>query len=637
MNWQKHFVSYVLTAVLSLVSMEAAADIYQWEYISPTDHSLGRQASDQLVPDGAGLIPGPNVDFSNKDLTQAYLPNVDLSNANLNGTTLTAADLTNAQFTNADLTNATVIASLSGVELTGAKIRGANLAASGITPEQLISTESYQQGDLSNINLVSNDLRGFSFSDLNLENSALHQTNIQQVDFRRSKMSGVSLRNTNAVGADFTDAQLNGAEFDFSQFRDASFSGADLRDAFFSRTQLLRADFSGADIRGANFSDAPWLNIDQIYSTVSYQQRDLSGVRLAHVDLSNADFREFNLTDTNFDSSTLTGADFTGAEIANISLIGVGKFSLNQLYSTANYQRGDLSGIGTNAYLAGGEFADMALVDATLNRAHLENADFTRSDLSDSSLIGAYLAGAILLDAEIRGVHFSFSTNLTREQIYSTRSYKQKDLSGVRFDGVNLSEWDLSGLVLTDSGVGDARVIGTDFSSSDLRGLRPLSSRMKRFIISTNTIMGDGRIDGLSLTEGRKLTVHDYETSLIDVTVKDSFMVDDTGVLELVLDDNGWTSTIRFEDSIPVAISGQLIVSFEDTSAPRLQLGQTLKLFDWSNVDPVGKFEFISDYQWDTSQLYTSGEVTLLAVPEPRGVILLLLALNWGIALRRGE
>ncbi len=47
------------------------------------------------------------------------------------------------------------------------------------------------------------------------------------------------------------------------------------------------------------------------------------------------------------------------------------------------------------------------------------------------------------------------------------------------------------------------------------------------------------------------------------------------------------------------------------------------------------KFHVVSDYQWDTSRLYSTGEVTLTAVPEPSTLILATLLAAAGIVTRR--
>ena len=49
-------------------------------------------------------------------------------------------------------------------------------------------------------------------------------------------------------------------------------------------------------------------------------------------------------------NATLTGADFTGAEVRGASFYSTtdSGFTAAQLYSTASYQAGDLTGIGSS-------------------------------------------------------------------------------------------------------------------------------------------------------------------------------------------------------------------------------------------------------------------------------------------------
>ena len=53
------------------------------------------------------------------------------------------------------------------------------------------------------------------------------------------------------------------------------------------------------------------------------------------------------------------------------------------------------------------------------------------------------------------------------------------------------------------------------------------------------------------------------------------------------------------------------------------QLGRTFDLFDWTSVTPTGAFTISSPYAWNLSNLYTTGEVTLTAIPEPATLVLL--------------
>jgi len=50
---------------------------------------------------------------------------------------------------------------------------------------------------------------------------------------------------------------------------------------------------------------------------------------------------------------------------------------------------------------------------------------------------------------------------------------------------------------------------------------------------------------------------------------------------------------------------------------PFTHVGRACDLFNWTGVTPTGAFAVSSLYAWDLSNLYTTGEVTLIAVPEP--------------------
>jgi hypothetical protein len=63
-------------------------------------------------------------------------------------------------------------------------------------------------------------------------------------------------------------------------------------------------------------------------------------------------------------------------------------------------------------------------------------------------------------------------------------------------------------------------------------------------------------------------------------------------------------------------------LTFADGVNLASQVGRTLKIFDWTGVNPTGAFAIYSPYTWDFSNLYTTGEVTLTAIPEPSALAL---------------
>jgi hypothetical protein len=98
------------------------------------------------------------------------------------------------------------------------------------------------------------------------------------------------------------------------------------------------------------------------------------------------------------------------------------------------------------------------------------------------------------------------------------------------------------------------------------------------------------------------------------------------GTLRMVFEADAWDSTISFAPGIPVTLDGTLELTFADNVNLTSQVGRTFDLFDWTGVNPIGAFAISSPYSWDLSNLYTTGQVTLTAIPEPATPALLLVA-----------
>ncbi len=269
----------------------------------------------------------------------------------------------------------------------------------------------------------------------------------------------------------------------------------------------------------------------------------------------------------------------------------------------------------------------------------------------------ATLTGADFTNADVRGAGFDQATynGFTASQLYSTASYQNHDLTGISFGGSDLSGWNFAGQNLTNSSFGTIRfsiltfpgaarsnflyamLAGADFTGADTRGADiDLSGAT-----TTNLIRPDGHISGLDLSAGGLLAVHDYHgnptQSLgpIPIKVDQHLAMGPGGTLRMVFEADAWGSTISFAPDIPVTLGGVLELTYAPDVNLAGEIGRTIDLFDWTGVNPTGAFAVESLYQWDLSQLYTTGEVTLAAVPEPSSIALAATGLVVFILLRR--
>jgi uncharacterized protein YjbI with pentapeptide repeats len=439
---------------------------------------------------------------------------------------------------------------LTNAKLAGAVVTGANFAsAQGFTRDQLYSTASYEAKNLQGVSLNDNDLSGWDFNGLNLASAGFHS-------------------------AILTGANLSGAI-------------------------VTRAQFGSTTSRG--------FSRDQLYSTASYDAKNLQGIGLSGNNLSGWDFVGQDLTGADFNHSTLTDANFkgaivTGARFGNTTSRG---FTRDQLYSTASYHAQNLEGIDLDGNdLSGWDF----------NGQNLANAN-----LDGTTLTGANLSGAIVTGARLGGATF------TREQLYSTASYQAKNSHRMGLSYNDFSGWDFRGQDLTDSDLQGANLTGANLTGADTRGADNITNDVFATAITANFVFPNGVIRGLVIGAGERLAIvdhdggesHGYGFPPIPVTILDRATIATGGQLRLIVDADPWDSLISFEPGIPVELDGALELTFSDNVHLPTQVGRTLDLFDWTGVTPSGQFEIRSPYVWDLTNLYTTGEVTLIAVPEP--------------------
>jgi uncharacterized protein YjbI with pentapeptide repeats len=598
-----------------LAAATARGDVFQWQWVDPNDHSLGKTQSSILCPDGAGIVAGPGSVLGQIDLTRAFLYSRDLSYSSWFGTTLNDAyfgkanlyemllygcslrnadftavngmghfrfsDLTganftegrlkhfsystldNANFTRADLSSASFeYGSLRGANFTDAIITGTRfLDTQGFTQEQLHATASYKNGNLQGLGFGSgNDLSGWDFSG---------GVDLSFARFMAVRLTGASFMGATLMSADFVNADLRVADFSGADLTDAGPQFANLSGANFSGANLTRLSAGGSDWRNTNLTGAVIIGADmqsakdltakQVYSTASYSAQDLRGVNLRDNDMNGWVFRSLDLTNSNFGSARLAGADFR----------------------------------------------DTNLTDASLLAETLDGADFT---------------GATIIGAELRPI--------SAEQLYSTASYHALDLRRVSLSENNMSGWDFRGVDLTGGVLDRANLQDADFTNADLTGARLYDSDLRGArnvelagTKTSSTIRPDGTVTRF---QGGAVDIRNYVSDPpISIHVTESLK---GTTFKMLFDEHPWGSMISFNDGVHVDLSfGELWLYFDAGVDPSTLVGQTFQLFDWAGVNLQSEFRNISStYQWDVSNLYTGGTVRLAGVPEPAAALPLL-------------
>ena len=651
---QRHRSCFVIFAILMVTATSVSAlraDIYEWEWVDPNDHSQGKQQSTVLCPDGAGLTPGPSMSANSRNLTQGYLIGYDLSGsdfsrsvffaADLTGAVLVDADfevatLTNANLTEADLSNADFWwstlanadlrrtnlafanfekANLNGVDcsesnlyhtyferadLTGAKLRGANLFNTNFSGATLKGT-NFQGATISYTDFSATTYGGFTRTQF--ESTASYSTGeLVRIQLRSNDLTEWNFAGKNLLYADFrgarlTDANLSGARLSRSRFSDAiltnaNLSGADLTNISFDNTTFTGADLTGATIAHAKFNWANDLTREQIESTASYANGDLAWIVMSGNNLTGWNFANKNLTNADFEQATLTDVNFSGATIAraNFNEATSYGFTQEQFESTSSYITGDL-----------------------------KNIKLSNNDLTNWNFAGKDLTGVDFEDSTIAGADFSSAIGFTREQFESTDSYKQgchyeygfyhyydkANLTGIGLGNLDMSGWqffykdltgaDFSGANITNTIFLRSILTNVSFEGTDARGAKSqLFSEVENL---NNFVHPDGHIEGLDIIWTR-FRVWDYDgpdmdddgtpDKMLGITVEDGFAIDETGTLIIGLEDEEWGSTIEFEAGIDVCFDGTLEVVLRDGFMPAP--GDVWRLFDFDGVVPTGEF-----------------------------------------------
>ena len=279
-----------------------------------------------------------------------------------------------------------------------------------------------------------------------------------------------------------------------------SFAGANLDGANFEDASLNGTDFTDAIITnmywGASFTR------NQLYSTASYKNKDLSGLKLEYYKFNNnLDLSGQNLNGASFRNCTLGMVDFTDAQINNVSFYSAKSFTAEKLYSTASYKNKDLSGINFRFV----SVKDWDFSEQNLSGVNLSRSDFSGVDFEGLDLTGLDFSGQIIKNASFCNSNYSsgVAAVITEEQLYSTKSYAvDKDLSGVDFTRSTVSGWSFAGQNLEGANFYYGDVAEADFTGATVKNVS--FERVKNFtkeqLYSTKSYSVDKDLSGINFT-----------------------------------------------------------------------------------------------------------------------------------------
>src|SRR5262245_53548935 len=104
-----------------------------------------------------------------------------------------------------------------------------------------------------------------------------YSANLAIADFRQANLANAHFADANLTGANFSEANLTNVNFaEYSNFCETDV-------CYPNHAVVTAADFTDADVRGANLGFTG-ITLAQLYSTASYQAKDLSGINLNHND-----------------------------------------------------------------------------------------------------------------------------------------------------------------------------------------------------------------------------------------------------------------------------------------------------------------------------------------------------------------
>ena len=345
-----------------------------------------------------------------------------------------------------------------------------------ITRKQFEDTKTYKSKDLSQMGLLLINFDQWNFRDCNLDDSALALSSLKDADFTNASIQKTDFSNTNITREQWLSTKtfrgvkkfmpptthgVDLSHYDFSgmTIQSVVFQKVNLKNADFSGTTMKDCSFLGGDLTDANFTNATLENVyfgcslawKQFLSTRNGKTGDFSKIGLGH-----ASFKGWNFSNADLSGKRFEGCDFPDCNFDNAT-IDVHSFGpARAKYQSEEVEEYMRKGLTREQFMSTANYRSKVLYDAYFGSDDdIRGMDFSRFDLTDTEFRYVDFTDVRLDDATIKKCTFYAPTQpkripLTKEQFYSTTTYKSGTVEGVTFYNMDFTGWDFSKVKLVN-------------------------------------------------------------------------------------------------------------------------------------------------------------------------------------------
>lgn len=236
--------------------------------------------------------------------------------------------------------------------------------------------------------------------------------------------------------------------------------------AVFADNETFTGDQSGKSFIGESHRNSVWDGVTARGTKFSSYTSEYDTT--CNSDYTNASFRNADLTNASFEGATMNDIDATDAIIKGASFRYAKMNDMAILTKTKSYKDKDLSGVDlgidffkiTKIYIF--DFSGFNLTGAHLcaNLYNPDNPNYTNPD-------GIFkYDDAIILGATMDKIAFR------KEQLCSTKSYKDKKLDGITVSETNFANIDFRGVSLKNTTFSNMNLSNANFSNANLSGAK---------------------------------------------------------------------------------------------------------------------------------------------------------------------